>query len=491
VTAAVLAAPQVEPAPLPAAWSALQRLAAILALVALAPLFAALYVAVRATSRGPFLFRQVRPGQGERPFTIFKIRTLRQDSEGATALGVTRRDARITAIGRWLRELKLDELPQLWNVARGEMAIVGPRPIPAALDRELRGAIPGFARRYLVRPGLTNLSQVTIADNRVGSDLLADWRLRFEGELHYLEHRSVAYDLAMIGLTALFVLRRLARVAARPRRRAAAADAPACAAEAPATELLGVPVSNVDYEQVLAHMEGWIARGQPRYVGVTPVHSLVDAVWSPSHRQALRGAALNTPDGVPVVWAQRLLGVRGASRVYGPDLMLHGLARAEARGWRVALYGGSAARLATLEQVLRGRFPRLRLVAAISPPYRPLTAQEDEALTAQLRDARPDLTWVGLGCPKQERWMAEHCGRVPGVLVGVGAAFDFHCGAVPQAPARWQRLGLEWLFRLLQEPRRLFWRYATANPTYVLLIGLQLLRRALTGERYQLGGGPR
>jgi N-acetylglucosaminyldiphosphoundecaprenol N-acetyl-beta-D-mannosaminyltransferase len=469
---------------LPRTWVVFQRAAALGALVAASPLLGAVYVAVRATSRGPFLFRQRRPGLEGEIFEILKIRTMASDAEGETALGVGRGDARVTAVGHVLRELKLDELPQLWNVVRGDMRVVGPRPLPMPLYDELCELVPGFEARTQVPPGLTNLGQVSIDDNQVGDNLAGDWAVRFEAELHYIQNRSVPYELLLIALTVLFVLRRLGRslksrlLPTKPRLRLL----PDLKAEVPSTLILGIPIAKLDYAGVLGRISSWIARGEDRYVGVCPVHSIVDSLWNPDHRAALQGSHLNTADGVPVAWSQRLLGYENASRVYGPELFLRGLALAEERGWRVAFYGGSPERLAKLLETLAVRFPRLQVAAAISPPYRPLTPEEDAEFTARLRRSRPDMTWVGIGSPKQEIWMRSHCGRVPGVLLGVGAAFDFVCGAVPQAPPILQRLGLEWLFRVGAEPRRLFKRYAKANPTYLYMMGAQLIRHRLLGE---------
>jgi lipopolysaccharide/colanic/teichoic acid biosynthesis glycosyltransferase len=177
-----------------------------------------MYVAVRATSPGPFLFSQQRPGRGGKPFRMLKVRTMRVGSEAPTALGTARSDSRITRVGRWLRDLKLDELPQLWNVVRGDMELVGPRPLPTALDQELRKHVPGFERRYDVHPGLTNVSQVAVLDNKLGDRLVDDWKLRFEGELHYIEHKSFAYDVVVLAMTALFVVRKLAARLGQRRR---------------------------------------------------------------------------------------------------------------------------------------------------------------------------------------------------------------------------------------------------------------------------------
>ncbi|MHC5004393.1 MAG: WecB/TagA/CpsF family glycosyltransferase [Planctomycetota bacterium] len=461
-------------------WSAVQRLGAAAALVALSPLIAVLYVLVRTTSPGPFLFAQRRPGLGGRPFTIYKIRTMAVASERTTALGVTNGSSSVTRLGRILRELKLDELPQLWNIVRGDMELVGPRPIPTALSEELARHIPDFERRYRVAPGLTNVSQVSVVDNELGDRLIADWSLRFEGELHYLHNKSFAYDVLLVGMTGLYVLRKLLR------RSPADAGPTAAPANGPGRTLVaGVPIDNVDYGMTVDRMAERIATGRSGYVCVCPVHSIVEARWSPDHLRALRGAAMNVADGMPVVWAQKLFGHRGASRVYGPTLMLEALARAEREGWRVGLLGGRPDRVGELVRRLRERFPGLKIAATICPPFRPMTASEDEALVRQIAEARIDLLWVGLGCPKQERWMHEHAARVDAVMVGVGAAFDFHAGAVAQAPPALQRLGLEWAFRLACEPRRLFKRYATTNPAYVALIARQALSW-LRGRAFQL-----
>lgn len=251
------------------------------------------------------------------------------------------------------------------------------------------------------------------------------------------------------------------------------------------TLVLGVPIANLDYLGVIDQVERWIRAGESRYIGVCPVHSIIEA-RRPEHRRVLHGAGLNTADGVPVVWAQRLLGHPAATRVYGPTLMLQTLERAAQRNWRVAFYGGHPDRLPLLIERLKMKFPGLQVVEAISPPFQPLTPEEDQAMVDRLNAARPDIIWVGLGCPKQERWMADHSPLVRGVMIGVGAAFDFHAGKLPQAPPVLQRFGLEWAFRLWKEPRRLFRRYATTNPKYVVLLAGQVASRYLLRRQYQL-----
>lgn len=461
-------------------WSMAQRGLAAVALLLLLPLAPVVWLAVRLSSPGPFLFRQSRRGHGGRPFVIHKVRTLCVDAEQRTALGVSQKDPQITRVGRLLRQLKIDELPQLWNVVRGEMEVVGPRPIPIALEDRLRLAISGFVERNRVKPGLTSLAQVAVVDNKLGADLVEDWHERFEAELHYIRRKSFCYDVVVLVMSVVFLLRSLVRVLrgtprALPRPNAATA-----------TEVLGVPIADLSMREVVDRIDGWIESGKPRYVAFCPVHSVVEGARMPGHRQALRGAALCVADGMPIVWAQKLLGHKTASRVYGPTTMLRALERAEQRGWRVVLYGGRADRLELLVEHLDRRFPDLEIAAAISPPFRTLSPEEDDATTRRLAALEPDLVLVGLGCPKQERWMAEHCGRVPGVMLGVGAAFDFHAGAVRQAPAWLQAIGMEWFFRLLCEPRRLFRRYATTNPIFVLMFGVQLAKHWLLRRRYRI-----
>jgi putative colanic acid biosynthesis UDP-glucose lipid carrier transferase len=202
-------------------WAVTQRVVALLLFVLAVPLMLALYLPVRLSSRAPFFFRQKRPGFMGREFTIWKITTMRRGSDKIAKYekGVTIDDPSVTRIGRFLRDTKIDELPQLLNVARGEMEFVGPRPIAPGLNRMLCEAIPGFNHRYLVKPGLTNVSQVSVLENAVGDKTVDDWKLRFEGEEHYIRNKSVSYDLILIALTSVFVLRKALRRVFGPRQR--------------------------------------------------------------------------------------------------------------------------------------------------------------------------------------------------------------------------------------------------------------------------------
>lgn len=197
---------------------------------------------------------------------------------------------------------------------------------------------------------------------------------------------------------------------------------------------------------------------------------------SAEFQQVMNEADLVTPDGMPLVWGLRLLGQRDASRVYGPDLMHLVLEKAEREGIPVGFYGVSEPVLERLTGIVRARFPELRIAYAFSPPFRPLTPEEDREVISTINASEARILFIGLGNPKQEKWMAAHRGQVQAVMVGVGAAFDFLAGSKKQAPRWMMPLGLEWLFRLCTEPRRLWKRYLKHNPRFLWLFGRQLLR---------------
>lgn len=194
-----------------ATWEFGQRVIALVVLVFLLPLMACIAVAIRVESKGPIVFRQSRPGYQGVEFTALKFRSMSTGAESATALGVQQSDPRITRVGSLLRVTKLDELPQLWNIVRGDMRFVGPRPIPHALNDVLCAQVHDFEQRYVVRPGLTSLAQVCISDNGLDNRLVRDWSARFEAERRYIRNRSVSYDLIVLMLTALYIIKKVAR----------------------------------------------------------------------------------------------------------------------------------------------------------------------------------------------------------------------------------------------------------------------------------------
>jgi N-acetylglucosaminyldiphosphoundecaprenol N-acetyl-beta-D-mannosaminyltransferase len=216
-------------------------------------------------------------------------------------------------------------------------------------------------------------------------------------------------------------------------------------------------------------MQALIAAGGRGYVTAAAVNLVMSAREDSQTRAAVLGATLAVPDGQPLVWALHALGHKRATRVYGPDLMARFCARAAAEGTPIYLYGGRTPEaLELLEARLRERFPGLRIVGGYSPPFRALSAEEERDVVAAIDASGAQVVWVGTGQPKQEKWMLEMRPRLSApLLVGVGAAFDFHAGLVSQAPKWMQRNGLEWVYRLSREPRRLWRRYARYNPLFV------------------------
>jgi N-acetylglucosaminyldiphosphoundecaprenol N-acetyl-beta-D-mannosaminyltransferase len=250
-------------------------------------------------------------------------------------------------------------------------------------------------------------------------------------------------------------------------------------------DLLGVPIALTTYAEAMDVMDGMVARRERGYVCATAVHALMVAQNDPEMREALERSTLTVPDGMPLVWAVNLLGEDLADRVYGPELMLRYCERSRERGHRVFLYGGrDQGSLAQLTLNLRLRFPGIKIVGGYSPPFRALTDDEDDAIARQINAARPDVVWVGIGVPKQEKWMARLRDRLDApVLAAVGAAFDFHAGRVSMAPEWMQSRGLEWTYRIAQEPRRLLPRYLIHNPRFVAKVALQVARERLRPRR--------
>lgn len=241
--------------------------------------------------------------------------------------------------------------------------------------------------------------------------------------------------------------------------------------------VLGTFIDALSWDEALARLLAWGARREPRCVCLCNVHSVVTARQDAEFAAALAQADLAAPDGAPVAWALRRFGFPGQQRIDGPGLMWRYLREAERLDQAVAFYGGSEPTLQRLQAALRQAFPRLRIAALISPPYRGLSPQEDREYTERLDASGAAVVFVGLGCPKQEKWMAAHRGRIRATLVGVGAAFDYHAGTVRRAPPWMQRSGLEWSFRLMSEPRRLWRRYLVTNSVFVARLLPGLLRR--------------
>jgi N-acetylglucosaminyldiphosphoundecaprenol N-acetyl-beta-D-mannosaminyltransferase len=241
--------------------------------------------------------------------------------------------------------------------------------------------------------------------------------------------------------------------------------------------VLGVGVSAINVALALENVEDWITRRNCHYICVTGVHGVMECQRDARLRQIHNEAGLVTPDGMPLVWLSRLQGFKHVDRVYGPDLMQAVCQQSLEKRWRHYFYGGGPGLAEKLIERLKLRFQGIDIAGSYAPPFRPMTPEEDKAAIDRINTSGADIVWIGLSTPKQEYWMADHLGKISApVMLGVGAAFDFLSGSKLQAPRWIQRSGFEWLFRLVNEPKRLWRRYLRNYPQFVVLVLLQFLR---------------
>ena len=280
-----------------------------------------------------------------------------------------------------------------------------------------------------------------------------------------------AYD----NYRALGAGQRALRLAADSARRSAVADGPR-------TRAVGIPIDAIDGQTARRRVLAWAHAGESRYVCFVNVHSSVHAARDERHRLVLLGADLAAPDGAPIAWTLGAKAGTRQERVDGPGTMWQLCVEAAAQGVKVGLYGASPETLAALEQALRSALPQLVLGYVHSPPFRELSAAEDDAVCADIKASGIGLLFVGLGCPRQEQWMAAHRGRIPAVMLGVGAAFDFHAGTVSRAPSWMRERGLEWLYRLSTQPQRLGPRYVHTNTLFLAKTAREITRSWVTGS---------
>jgi N-acetylglucosaminyldiphosphoundecaprenol N-acetyl-beta-D-mannosaminyltransferase len=244
----------------------------------------------------------------------------------------------------------------------------------------------------------------------------------------------------------------------------------------PRVDILQVGISAVNMTATVETILSWINRGERQYVCVTGVHGVMECQGDEELRRIHNDSSLTVPDGMPLVWAGHLQGFSQMGRVFGPELMLEVFKTSVEKGCRHFLYGGAAGVAEELSKRLRQKFPGINIVGTWAPPFRPLTSAEEEQLIDQVSRLKPDIFWVGLGTPKQERFMAEYLPKLDAkVMVGVGAAFDIHTGRTKDAPDWIKRTGLQWLHRLSQEPKRLWRRYLINNPMFILKFIQQLI----------------
>lgn len=240
--------------------------------------------------------------------------------------------------------------------------------------------------------------------------------------------------------------------------------------------VLRTNIQATSYQDACDRIQGWIEAAKSCYIVAANVHVVMTGYWDQSYQRVLNQADLVTPDSTPLVWALRLLGEKIQQRVYGPDLMLAWCDRTAQLGHSIYLYGSTEQTLEKLEKNLKAKFPTLAIAGSYAPPFRDYNEFDQEDLI-RIQASGAKVIFVGLGCPKQEYWMAQAQCKINAVMIGVGAAFDFHSGQVSQAPRWMMRFGLEWLYRLIQEPQRLWRRYLFNNPSFIVLFMIQLLKR--------------
>jgi len=242
-------------------------------------------------------------------------------------------------------------------------------------------------------------------------------------------------------------------------------------------EILGIKVDLIDYQVAIASMEYAIRTKSQLTIAFVNVHSIMTAQKDAELRNAINNSSLSVSDGMPLVWVSKWTDTPLSERVYGPDLFKYFCELSQNRRYSHFFYGSSPLVLQKLKKKIGNQFPRINIVGSISPPYRPITTAEEDEYVEEINKRKPDVLWIGLGCPKQEKFMDRIRGRVEApVIASIGAAFDFYAKEVRQAPKAWQRHGLEWLFRLFQEPRRLAFRYLVCNSLFIFKMGLRILR---------------
>lgn len=251
----------------------------------------------------------------------------------------------------------------------------------------------------------------------------------------------------------------------------------------PGVQVLDSFIDAIDWDECTQRIIGWGIKHESRYICLCNAHSLVTASRNEAFRKAINNADMATPDGAPVAWMLRRLGFPEQKRINGPDLMWEYCVVAEQSCCKIFLFGSRPETLEQLIKRLRSTFPRIYICGALSPPFRPLTQEEDRAMVDTINDSNPEVVFVALGCPKQELWMAEHRGRINAVMIGVGAAFDFHSGTLRRAPRWMQSAGLEWMFRLCMEPARLWKRYLVTNSIFLYKAARQLINTSAPAKK--------
>lgn len=419
-------------------------------------------------SRGNIFFVQRRVGKGGRIFRCLKFRTMVLNPH-ANELQALPDDYRITRVGRFLRFTNLDEFPQFFNVFVGDMSIVGPRPHMITDCNQFSKVVSGYKFRNMVKPGITGLSQIK-GLRGPASDFATIFR-RFEYDAFYVRNAGFGLDLRIIRQTTGQVAYALLR------RKMPAPSTILEVAEEKKLQLFTANYSITDYNRASETIVAHARRHHSFGMSALAVHGLIETVKDPAFRQLVNRLDMIVPDGQPIRWALNSFYKAGLEdRVTGPILTKYVLARASEENLGVYLYGSTPETLAKFSAFININYPGVKIAGTHPDRFREATPEEDAADIRKINDSGAHIVLVGRGCPRQEKWVASHLGKVNAAMMAVGAAFDFHAGNISQAPAWMQQAGLEWFYRLIQEPGKLWKRYLTTNPHFIFLFLVCKLR---------------
>lgn len=440
----------------------LSTLVAVCVLSWLVPLVGLL---IKLDSKGSIFFVQRRVGKGGRIFSCIKFRTMVQNPD-AHHVQAQPDDFRITRLGKFLRFTYIDEFPQFLNVFVGDMSIVGPRPHMISDCNQFSNVVAGYKFRNMVKPGITGLSQVK-GYRGPAKDFATIFR-RFEYDAFYVRNASFGLDFRIVRQTTGQLAYALLR-----KRMPMPAPSLVDIEENIKLQLFTANYSITDYrkasEKIIANARQHNSFG----VSALAVHGLIETVKSPAFRSMVNKLDMVVPDGQPIRWALNSFYKAGLEdRVTGPILTKYVLARAAEEKLSVYLYGSTRATLEKFTAFININYPGVKIAGTHADRFREATPEEDIADIKKINDSGAHIVLVGRGCPRQEKWVASHLGKINAAMMAVGAAFDFHAGNITQAPLWMQQAGLEWFYRFVQEPGKLWKRYLTTNPHFIVLFML-------------------
>lgn len=419
-----------------------------------------LLILLDSKGRGPVFFIQRRVGKGGKIFKCIKFRTMVLNAD-ANKVQAQPNDYRITRIGSFLRKSNIDEFPQFLNVLTGDMSIVGPRPHMITDCNQFSKVVKGYKFRNMVKPGITGLSQVK-GYRGPARDFATIFR-RFEYDAFYVRNADFGLDMRIIRQTAGQVMHVLLK-----------REVPVPVVIEPHKEIkLQLFTANYCITDYLRASETIVAKARERVsygVSALAVHGLIESVKDKQFRKVVNKIDMVVPDGQPIRWALNSFYNAGLQdRVTGPILTKYVLARASEENLGVYLYGSTPETLEKFSAFIQINYPGVKIAGIHPDRFREATPEEDLEDIRKINASGANIVLVGRGCPRQEKWVAAHLGKIDAVMMAVGAAFDFHAGNISQAPAWMQRAGLEWLYRLIQEPGKLWKRYLTTNPHFIVL----------------------